>query len=86
MGISAWKWGFTCPCFHVGTIRCHTGIQNKMYPRFHMVIPIWKWGFNFVAPRFYMGITVWKRGLTAPHFHMVTIQSLTRFHLLPVII
>ena len=52
MGITIWKRGLLRPHFHTGTVRFHTGIQNKWIPvtiwgsrygKGDRHIPIWKW-------------------------------------------
>ena len=61
-----------------------TGIDASPFPYGDYPLPYKD--SNQVNPRFHMGIPIWKRGLTHPHFHMGTIQFLTRFHMMSVTI
>ena len=53
MGITLWKRGLTCPCFHTGTVRYHMGIRHKW-------IPVTIWGSQRILTHPHMEwLTIW---------------------------
>jgi hypothetical protein len=67
-----------------GDHRTETGIEASPFPHGDYLLPYRD--LKQVNPCFHMGIPIWKWGLTHPHFHMGTIQFLTRFHMMSVTI